>query len=81
MRDSFSKNFDFFFIDLVNRFSKKISHNQETMEDVRRLGFVNQRTHHSRSSLSWRKCIYNSLLLGQPHVKSNNRNHEPNVNH
>ena len=35
-RDSFSKNFDFFFIDLVNRFSKKISHNQETMEDVRR---------------------------------------------
>ena len=36
MRDSFSKNFDFFFIDLVNRFSKKISHNQETMEDVRR---------------------------------------------
>ena len=36
MRDSFSKKFGFFFIDLVNRFSKKISNNQETMEDVRR---------------------------------------------
>ncbi|CAH3164802.1 unnamed protein product, partial [Pocillopora meandrina] len=41
--------------------------------DEKLLGFVNQRTHHSRSSLSWRKCIYKSLLLGQPHVKSNNR--------
>ena len=49
--------------------------------DEKLLGFVNQRTHHSRSSLSWRRCIYKSLLLGQPHVKSNNRNHEPNANH
>ena len=48
--------------------------------DEKLLGFVNQRTHHSRSSPSWRRCIYKSLLLRQPHVKSN-RNHERNVNH
>ena len=49
--------------------------------DEKFLGFVNQRSHHSRSSLSWRRCIYKSLLLGQPYVKSNYRNHEPNANH
>ena len=75
-----SRSLDFIKGEIVISHTTTASINR-VYRDEKLLGFVNQRTHHSRSSLSWRRCIYKSLLLGQPHVKSNNRNHEPNVNH